>query len=106
MNKSWRIAQDNINHLEDHACSSTSGNESNGDRNIQDSIDNASTSMYTSTEKREDFNVDGRSSSESEMAVSQVKQEFGVGNIHPMIVLGCERKEVGLPYFPVPNSAM
>ena len=33
-NKSWRIAQNNINRLEDYACSSTSGNESNGDRNI------------------------------------------------------------------------
>lgn len=32
-----------------------------------------------------DFNVDGRSSSESEMAISLAKQEIGVGNIDPMI---------------------
>lgn len=54
INKSWRIAQDNINQLEDHAYSSTSDNESNGDRNIQDHIDDASTSLHASTEKTED----------------------------------------------------
>ena len=93
LNASWRIAQDNINQLEDHACSSTSDNESNGDRNLRDHVDDAYTSVYASTEKTEDeehtfpmdFNADGRSSSESEMAISLAKKEIGVGNIDPMI---------------------
>ncbi|XP_076670956.1 transcription termination factor lodestar [Andrena cerasifolii] len=92
-NESWRLSQANINRLEDQACSSTSDNESDDDRNIQDRIDDGSTGMYASTERAEDeqhtfpldFNVDGRSSSESEMAISIAKQEIGVGNINPII---------------------
>ena len=107
MDMSWRISQDNINRLEDHACSSTSDSESNNDRNIHGRIADRSRNMYASTEKTEDeqhtfpmdFNVDGRSSSESEMAISLAKQEIGVGNIDPMIaqkraLLVCKKEQL------------